>query len=125
MFDALVLQWRVSIDYTEVHILPHRQSFFRSSILQDPNKMSTLQVSTKLCFIKDEAMVTDAQGRYTDFCECIWVVYIYIWSISRADVGVILVGDSISWVRPSSVIVESQEEWLQHILKSPNKRMSA
>ena len=29
MFDALVLQWRVSVDYTEVHIVPHRQSFFR------------------------------------------------------------------------------------------------
>ena len=54
-------------------------------------------------------------------------VYIYIWSISVADVGLILVGDSISWVRPSSVIVESQEEcgFSKSILKSPNKRMSA
>ena len=54
-------------------------------------------------------------------------VYIYIWSISVADVGVILVGDSISWVRPSSVIVGSQEEcgFSKSILKSPNKRMSA
>ena len=42
-------------------------------------------------------------------------VYIYIWSISVADVGVILVVDSISWVRPSSVIVESQEVWFQKI----------
>ena len=54
-------------------------------------------------------------------------LYIYIWSISVADVGVILVGDSISWVRPSSVIVESQEEcgFSKSMLKSPNKRMSA
>ena len=37
-------------------------------------------------------------------------LFVYIWSISVADVGAILVGDSISWVRPSSVIVESQEE---------------
>ena len=72
-------------------------------------------------------MVTDASVRYSDISECIWVVCIYIWSISVADVGVILVGDSISWVRPSSVIVESQEEcgFSKSILKSPNKRMSA
>ena len=38
MFDALVLQWRVSVDYTEVYIVPHRQSFFRVSIIQDRNK---------------------------------------------------------------------------------------
>ena len=38
MFDALVLQWRVSVDYTEVHTVPHRQSFFRVSIIQDRNK---------------------------------------------------------------------------------------
>ena len=48
-------------------------------------------------------------------------LFVYIWSISVADVGVILVGDSISWVRPSSVIVESQEEcgFSKSILKSP------
>ena len=55
------------------------------------------------------------------------VLFVYIWSINVADVGVIHVGDSISWVRPSSVIVESQEEcgFSKSILKSPNKRMSA
>ena len=37
-------------------------------------------------------------------------VYIYIWSIRVADVCVILAGDFTSWVKPSSVIVESQEE---------------
>ena len=155
MFDALVLQWRVSVDYTEVHIVPHRQSFFRVSTVQDPNKRGTIQVSTRCCFITvlqrskyskrmgfefiflkfnsfctgDGAMVTDAQVKYTDLCECIWVVciYIYIWSISTTDVGVILVGDSVSWVRPSCVIVESQEEcgFSKSVLKSPNKRMSA
>ena len=54
-------------------------------------------------------------------------IYIYIWSISTTDVGVILVGDSISWIRPSCVIVESQEEYgfSKSVLKSPNKRMSA
>ncbi len=54
-------------------------------------------------------------------------LFVYIWSISVADVGVIHVDDSISWVRPSSVIVESQEEcgFSKSILKSPNKRMSA
>ena len=52
MFDALVLQWRVSVDYTEVDIVPHRQSFFRVSIIQDRNKRGTTEVSTKCCFIK-------------------------------------------------------------------------
>ena len=52
MFDALVLQWRVSVDYTEVYIVPHRQSFFWVSIIQDRNKRGTIQVSTKCCFIK-------------------------------------------------------------------------
>ena len=52
MFDALVLQWRVSVDYTEVYIVPHRQSFFRVNIIQDRNKRGTIQVSTKSCFIK-------------------------------------------------------------------------
>ena len=54
-------------------------------------------------------------------------LFVYIWSISVADVGVIVVGDSVSWVRPSSVIVESQEEcgFSKSILKSLNKRMSA
>ena len=53
--------------------------------------------------------------------------FVYICSISVADVGVILVGDSISWVRPSSVIVDSQEEsgFSKSISKFPNKRMSA
>ena len=46
-----------------------------------------------------------------------------IWSIGVADVGVILVGDSISWVRPSSVTAKSPEEcgFSKSILKSPNK----
>ena len=35
--------------------------------------------------------------------------FVYIWSIRVADVCVILVGDFTSWVKPSSVIVESQE----------------
>ena len=52
MFDALVLEWRVSVDYTEVDIVPHRQSFFRVSIIQDRNKRGTIEVSTKCCFIK-------------------------------------------------------------------------
>ena len=39
------------------------------------------------------------------------VSFVYIWSIRVADVCVILVGDFTSWVKPSSVIVESQEEF--------------
>ena len=36
-------------------------------------------------------------------------LFVYIWPIRVADVCVILVGDFTSWVKPSSVIVESQE----------------
>ena len=70
--------------------------------------------------------VTYAQVRYSDLGDYVWVVCIYIWSIRVADVGVILVGDLISWVKPSSVIVESQEEcgFSQSILKS-STRISA
>ena len=152
MFDALVLQWRVSVDYTEVDIVPHRQSFFRVSIIQDRNKRGTTEVSTKCCFIKVLNDLNDIREwalslhfeSLTDFVQEMgqWSLmlrsdtltsvnasglFVYIWSISVADVGVILVGDSISWVRPSSVIVESQEEcgFSKSILKSPNKRMSA
>ena len=80
-------------------------------------------------------MVTDAQVRYNDLCECIWVVCIceciwvvcIIWSVSVADVGVILVDDSISRVKHSSVIVESRKEcgFSKSILQYGNKRMSA
>ena len=71
-------------------------------------------------------MVTDAHVRYNDLCECIWVVCI-IWSVSVADVGVILVCDSVSRVRHSSVIVESQKEcgFSKSILQYRNKKMSA
>ena len=67
-------------------------------------------------------MVTDAQVRYND----LWVVCI-MWSVSVADVGVILVDDSISRVRHSSVIVKSQKEcdFSKSILQYGNKRMSA
>ena len=56
-------------------------------------------------------MVTYAQVRYTDSVITSGL-FVYIWSIRVADVCVILVGDFTSWVKPSSVIVESQEEWL-------------
>ena len=71
----------------------------------------------------DGAMVTDAHVRYNDLCECIWVVCI-IWSVSVADVGVILVCDSVSRVRHSSVIVESQKEcgFSKSILQYRNKK---
>ena len=71
-------------------------------------------------------MVTDAHVRYNDVCECIWVVCI-IWSVSVADVGVILVCDSVSRVRHSSVIVESQKGCVfsKSILQYRNKKMSA
>ena len=54
-------------------------------------------------------------------------LFVYIWSIRVADVCVILVGDFTSWVKPSSVIVESQEEcgFSKSILKSPSTRISA
>ncbi len=72
-------------------------------------------------------MVTYAQVRYTDLGDYVWVVCVYIWSIRVADVCVILVGDFTSWVKPSSVIVESQEEcgFSKSILKSPSTRISA
>ena len=54
-------------------------------------------------------------------------LFVYIRSIRVADVCVILVGDFTSWVKPSSVIVESQEEcdFSKSILISPNTRISA
>ena len=72
-------------------------------------------------------MVTYAQVRYTDLGDYVWVVCIYIWSIRVADVCVILVGDFTSWVKPSSVIVESQEEcgFSKSILKTPSTIISA
>ena len=68
-------------------------------------------------------MVTSAQVRYTDLGDYVSVVYIYI----VADVCVILAGDFTSWVKPSSVIVESQEEcgFSKSISKSPGTRISA
>ena len=71
-------------------------------------------------------MVTYARVRYTDLGDYVWVVCIYIWSNRAADVCVILVGDFTSWVKPSSVIVESQEEcgFSKSILKS-STRISA
>ena len=52
---------------------------------------------------------------------------VYIWSIRVADVCVILLGDFTSWVKPSSVIVESQEKcgFSKSILKYPSTRISA
>ena len=54
-------------------------------------------------------------------------LFVHIWSIRVADVCVILVGDFTGWVKPSSVIVESQEEcgFSKSILKSPSTRISA
>lgn len=43
-------------------------------------------------------MVTYAKIRYTNLCDNVWVVCVYItWSIKVADVCVILVGDFTSW----------------------------
>ena len=69
-------------------------------------------------------MVTYAQIRYTDLGDYVWVVY--IWSIRVAGVCVNLVGDFTSWVKPNSVIVESQEEcgFSRLILKSPSTTIS-
>ena len=72
-------------------------------------------------------MVNYVQVRYTDLGDYVFVVCINIWSVRVADVCVILVGDFTSWVKPSSVIVESQEEcgFSKSILKSPSTRISA
>ena len=72
-------------------------------------------------------MVTYTQVRCTDLGDYVWFVCIYIWSIRMADVCVILVGNFTSWVKPSSVIVESQEKcgFSKSILKSPSTRISA
>ena len=50
-----------------------------------------------------------------------------MWSNRVADVCVILVGNFTSWVKPRSVIVESQEKggFSLSILRSPSKRISA
>ena len=52
-------------------------------------------------------------------------LFVYIWSVRVADVCVILVVDFdfTSWVKPSSVIVELQEEC--GFSKSPSTKMSA
>ena len=52
-------------------------------------------------------------------------IYIYIWSVRVADVCVILVDDFTSCVKPSSVIVESQEEcgFSKSIVRSPSTRI--
>ena len=55
-------------------------------------------------------MVTYAQGSGTLTSMITSGLFVYIWSIRVADICVILVGDFTSWVKPSSVIVESQEE---------------
>ena len=54
-------------------------------------------------------------------------LFVYIWLIRVADVWVILVGDVTSRVKPSIVIVESQEEcgFSKSILKSPSTRIPA
>ena len=54
-------------------------------------------------------------------------LFVYIWSIRVADAWIILVGDFTSSVKPSSVIVQSQEEcgFSKSILKSPSTRISA
>ena len=66
-------------------------------------------------------MVTSVQVRYADLGD---VCDYNLWSIRVADVCVILVCDFTSWVKYSSVIVQSQEEcgFSKSILKSPNKR---
>ena len=53
-------------------------------------------------------------------------LFVYIWSIRVADAWIILVGDFTSSVKPSSVIVQSQEEcgFSKSILKSPSTRIS-
>ena len=54
-------------------------------------------------------------------------LFVYIWSIRVAAVCETLVGDFTSWVKLSSVIVESQEEcgFSRSILKSPSRRIPA
>ena len=52
MFDVLVLQWRVSVDYTEVYIVPHRQSFFWVSIIQDRIKGAQFRSAQKVVLLK-------------------------------------------------------------------------
>ena len=71
-------------------------------------------------------MVTYAQVRYIDLGDYIWVVCVYM-VIRVAYVCVILVGDFTSWVKPSSVIVESQEEcgFSKSILKYSSTSISA
>ena len=67
-------------------------------------------------------MITYAQVRYTDLGDYVWAVCVYM--VNKSG---ILVGDSTCWVKPSSVIVESQEEcgFSKSILKHPRKRISA
>ena len=140
----------MSIDNREINIVPCRQGIIGMSTIQEFSERGPVQVTEKGSLVKmferskwyiwmgfgltfwklnrswtgDGTMVTYAQVRYTDLGDYVWVVCIYIWSIRVADVCVILVGDFTSWVKPSSVIVESQEEcgFSKSILKSPSTR---
>ena len=50
-------------------------------------------------------------------------LFVYVSSIRVANVRVILVGDFTSWVKPSSVIVETQEcGFSKSILNSPGTK---
>ena len=74
----------------------------------------------------DGTMVTYAQVRYSDLGDYVWVVCVYIVNKSGKRLC-----NSSGWfyklVKPSSVIVESQEDcgFSKSILKSPSTRISA
>ncbi len=142
----------MSIDNSEIDIIPCRQGFIGIGTIQDFSERGPVQVMKKVALLKSlkdrndiyEWVLGSHFGSLIDLEQEMgqWSLmlrsgtltsvitsglFVYIWSIRVADVCVILVGDFTSWVKPSSVIVESQEEcgFSKSILKSPSTRISA
>ena len=142
----------MSIDNSEIDTVPCRQGFIGISTVKDFSERGPMQVIKKAALLKClkdrndiyEWVLGSQFGSLIDLEQEMgqWSLtlrsgtltsvitsglFVYIWSIRVADVCVILVGDFTSWVKPSSVIVESQEEcgFSKSILKSPGTRISA
>ena len=109
----------MSIDNSEIDIVPCRQGFIGINTVQDLSEQGrSLKKAALLKCLKDRNDIYEwvlgshfgslidleqemgqwshVQVRYTDLGDYVWVVY--IWSIRVADVCVILVGDFTSWL---------------------------
>ena len=143
----------MSIDNSEIDIVPCRQDIIGISTIQDFSERGPVQVIEKGSLVKmferskwyiwmgfglrfwklnrswtgDGTMVTYAQVRYTDLGDYVWVVCIYIYMVNKSGRRLC---NSSRWLHklgPSSLIVESQEDcgFSKSILKSPSTRISA